>query len=414
MGEVPVHTQRGVTSCRACGVQGLVSVLDLGVQPLSNRLLPSPDAPCPEYPLHLRICPSCALGQVGEVVPPSSIFSDYPYLSSVSSSWVEHMRSHAVAQSPLLGHQESNYVLEIASNDGYLLKSFMDLGHSVLGVEPAENVAQLARNVGVPTITEFFGRGLARRIKDERGYPDLVVANNVLAHVPDLDDFVGGLAEVCGPTTRASMENPSLLRLLNEAQFDTIYHEHYSYLSVYSVKRLALRHDLELFDVERLPTHGGSYRYWIGRRGQFAISDRVEAAELIEVSGGLRSPEMWHQFDMRSAGIVDALSDWLTSMSGTSLAAYGAAAKGNTLLNAVGEPARVLAGVFDGSPEKVGRYMPGSRLPIWDRSSVAAGEWSDLLILPWNLSTEIADQLWQVDANVRLWRAIPELERVRG
>jgi hypothetical protein len=407
-----VETQRGVTICRACGLQGLVSVLDLGTQPLSNQLLPTVDAPCPEYPLHLRICPHCALGQVGEVVAPSAIFSDYPYLSSVSTSWVEHMRSYAVAQSAQLGRQESDYVLEIASNDAYLLRSFLDLGHSVLGVEPAENVAQVARSAGVPTIAEFFGRGLAQRISEDHGYPQLVVANNVLAHVPDLDDFVGGLADVSGPDTRISVENPSLLQLFDEAQFDTVYHEHYSYLSVYAVRRLALRHGLELYDVEQLPTHGGSYRYWLGRRGQFPISDRVEATERMEVAGGLCSPETWQRFSMRSVGILDALREWLAALHTQNVAAYGAAAKGNTLLNAVGEPARVLAGVFDGSPEKVGRYMPGSRLPIWDRSSVAAGDWSDLLILPWNLSAEIGQQLRRVDADMRLWRAIPELERV--
>jgi len=403
---------RGVTFCRSCDSTNLTSVLDLGFQPLSNRLLPTPSAPCPLYPLHLRICTSCLLGQVGEVVEPNEIFTDYPYLSSVSSSWLEHMDSFARRVSPSLETNSEDFILEVASNDGYLLKSFRDLGHSVLGVEPAGNVAAVAEECGIPTIVEFFGRQLAIKLRESRGYPTLVVANNVLAHVPDLDDFMGGLALICGPATRISIENPSFLTLMQGLQFDTIYHEHYSYLSVHAVRRLAARHGLVLFNVESLPTHGGSYRYWISRPDSFPVSPDVEVLERIEISGGLGDSSLWNSFATATENVVDDLRKWLLAREGSQVAAFGAAAKGNTLLNAVGDASHVLKGVFDGSPEKIGLYLPGTKIPVWDRAQLSPGDWSDILILPWNLATEISLFVGSIDNLVALWRSVPRLERI--
>jgi 2-polyprenyl-3-methyl-5-hydroxy-6-metoxy-1,4-benzoquinol methylase len=402
---------QGVSVCRACGAQALHSVLDLGEQPLANELLPTADAPDAFFPLHLRICAVCGLGQLGEFVAPERIFSDYPYLSSVSTSWVAHARGYAKVMYDELALAGGGSVIEVASNDGYLLREFRELGVTVLGVEPAANVAEIARGTGVPTVTAFFGRDTARALVAEHGQPSLVVANNVLAHVPDLDDFVGGFAILCGDDTTITVENPSFVTLLTQTQFDTIYHEHYSYLSAHAVSLLMARHGLELVKVEELTTHGGSYRYWIRKAGATTADAGLAPLVERELAAGLLDPQSWRAFELRSLTAVEGLQTWLAerSAAGGRVAAYGAAAKGNTLLNAAGVTAADLVVVADGSREKQGRWLPGSRVPIVAPEALADSAPTDVLVLPWNIAGEIVAVLAERVPTATPWAAIPEM-----
>ncbi len=407
-------TDRGITECRGCGRPELVSVLDLGEQPLANDYPADPAESIETFPLHLRICRACGLGQLGEFVLPERIFRDYAYLSSVSSSWNDHARRFALSMVDAMRLTRDDLVLEIASNDGYLLRHFAACGVPVLGVEPAHNIAERASSDGVPTISEFFGSAIADRLASERGHPRLIVANNVYAHVPDLDDFTRGLAMLCDDATVVTIENPSFATLMLEAQFDTIYHEHFSYLSAHSVRAAANRHDLDLVRVDRLPTHGGSNRYWLRRRGITPPAASVSAALAEEQTAGLLDPERWAEFAAASRSAVDGLQTWLAECGrdGRRVAAYGAAAKGNTLLNAAGVRFPALLGVADGSVEKQGRFLPGSRVPIVPPEGLAALDATDVLILPWNLSAEIGGWLAAELPQVSRWVAIPELREV--
>ena len=407
-------TPRGTEVCRGCGGSPLASVLDLGNQPLANELPARPDDQQGRFPLHLRICLSCGLGQVGEYVLPERIFGDYPYLSSMSESWVAHARAFAAAQAGRLGLGDNSWVLEVASNDGYLLREFIGLGVGVLGVEPARNVAQIARAGGVDTISEFFGVDVAERICAERGAPGLIVANNVMAHVPDMDDFVGGFSALADDRTLISVENPTIMNMLRLGQFDTIYHEHFSYLSAHAVARIAKRHDLELVDIEELPTHGGSYRYWLGRAGAHVVSPAVDAAVARELAQGLLSEKVHADFARRCGSTITGLQAWLEARRTPSsrVVAYGAAAKGNTLLNAAGVGSSVVLAAVDASPEKQGRYLPGSGIPILAPSALAQLDATDILLLPWNLRDEVSNFVAKVSPSSTLWIAVPEMEIV--
>ena len=406
-------TPRGTVVCRVCGADDLVSVLDLGDQPLSNDMGLTADEVLPAYPLHLRICARCGLGQVGEFVLPERIFGDnYPYLSSTSTSWVEHARRYAEELAGSLDLAEGHLVVEVASNDGYLLSQFQQLGVAVLGVEPARNVARLAMEAGVPTIAEFFGRATAAAIVAEHGHPRLVAANNVMAHVPDLHDFVAGLAELADDDTVITVENPSLMSLLVEAQFDTIYHEHYSYLTAHAVRAVVRDHGLDLVRVEQLPTHGGSNRYWIRRTG--SPDESVDRTVEDERRLGLFDPAVWESFAGRSRAAIDGLSDWLDEQAaaGRTVAGYGAAAKGNTFLNAVGDPARALAYVVDGSAEKQGKFLPGTRVPVLAPEALAERAVDEVVILPWNLAVELGALVHQLAPQARSWVAIPQMAQL--
>jgi C-methyltransferase C-terminal domain/Putative zinc binding domain/Methyltransferase domain len=407
-------TPRGTETCRGCGSSSLASVLDLGDQPLANELPATPDDQQGRFPLHLRICLACGLGQVGEYVLPERIFGDYPYLSSMSESWVAHARGYAAAQAGRLGLGGDSWVLEVASNDGYLLREFIALGVGVLGVEPARNVAQIARAGGVDTISEFFGVDVARRIREERGAPGLIVANNVMAHVPDMDDFVGGFAALADDRTLISVENPTIMNMLRLGQFDTIYHEHFSYLSAHAVARIADRHNLELVDIEELPTHGGSYRYWLGRANAHPVSPAVDAAIARELEQGLLSEAVHADFAQRCGSTISGLQDWLDARrsSASRVVAYGAAAKGNTLLNAAGVDSSVILAAVDASPEKQGRYLPGSGIPILAPSALTHLAATDILLLPWNLRDEVSQLVSKVSPTSTLWIAVPEMEIV--
>jgi hypothetical protein len=362
----------------------------------------------------LRVCEVCGLGQVGEYVTPGHIFTNYPYLSSVSESWLQHAAEYAATLQRDLGLGGGDLVIEVASNDGYLLRRFQELGVGVLGVEPAENVAEIARGHGIRTINAFFGIHQARKILDARGFPRLVVANNVLAHVPDLDDFVGGLSVLCGSDTTITVENPSFITLLEDTQFDTIYHEHFSYLSAHAVQSLVRRHGLNLFRVEKLPTHGGSYRYWLRREGQVPNEDSVDAMIEEELTRGLLKPSLWSDFANRSRSTIAGLREWFTerALRGDVVAAYGAAAKGNTLLNAAGTTSDEIVFVVDGSSEKQGKYLPGSRVPVVAPEELKRLKPSDVLVLPWNIAPEIVMRVAELAPDAHCWKAVPSMTRV--
>lgn len=405
-------TGRGVDLCRGCSGGSLVSVLDLGEQPLANDFPRTPGTLEPRFPLHLRACPSCGLGQVGEYVLPERIFSDYPYLSSMSESWVEHARNFADRQTTRLGLNGESWVLEIASNDGYLLREFSSRGVGVLGVEPADNVSAIAQARGVETLTAFFSAELAVQIREKRGTPSLIAANNVMAHVPDMDDFVRGLAALCDDQTLVSVENPTLMNLLTMGQFDTIYHEHFSYLSAHAMARIVERHGLSLLDIEALPTHGGSNRYWLGAAGRHKIRPAVAAAIAAELERGLLSLPLYREFAEECRETISGLQSWLSerSLAGSRVVVYGAAAKGNTLLNAAGVDSSIIHSAVDASPEKQGRFLPGSGIPILPREDLPDLAPDEILLLPWNIQGEVAAFVGQTCPGARLWIAVPRME----
>ncbi|MFL6108689.1 MAG: class I SAM-dependent methyltransferase [Marmoricola sp.] len=315
----------------------------------------------------------------------------------------------------MLGLAEGDLVVEIASNDGYLLRGFEESGQKVLGIEPAQNVAAIARDAGIPTINEFWGLGLAAQVLAQYGHPRLIAANNVMAHVPDLNDFVAGLALLCGPDTLITVENPSMLTMLREAQFDTIYHEHFCYLAASSVQYVAGRHGLDLVRVLELPTHGGSNRYHLRRTGTTVPDPSVLEVITQERDGGLFDPTVWRQFAEESRLSIEAVRRWLEERraTGVTVAGYGAAAKGNTLLNAVGEAAEYLSYVVDGSSAKQGKFLPGPQTPVVAPHHLAEVPVDDVLILPWNLANELAPIVAEQCPSARAWISRPRVEQLR-
>ena len=352
--------------------------------------------PEPRYPLHARVCDRCLLVQVDDVVPPEAIFGDYAYFSSYSDSWVEHARRFAEKAIRCLELGPESLVIEVASNDGYLLKHFRNGGVPVLGIEPATNVAAVAQAAGIPTEARFFGSGFASDLVAGRRQGDLLVANNVLAHVPDLNDFVTGLATVLSPTGVLVIEVPHLLRLIESVQFDTIYHEHFSYFSLHTAERVLYAHGLEVFDVEQLPTHGGSLRLWATHADSGrGVSERVLSVREAEDAAGLLDPLRYSGFSRHVERCRQSLFDFLGAAAAKQecVVAYGAAAKGNTLLNFCGVGVSDIAYVVDRSPHKQGRFLPGSHLPIRGPERVMETRPHYLLILPWNLRDEIIGQM---------------------
>lgn len=407
---------RGKNSCRGCSGSDLFSALDLGDLPIANELWSQKDEVPETFPLHLRICNSCGLGQVEDVVTPSRLFRDYRYLSSISTSFIEHARHFVTSVVKDLNINKNDWVLEIASNDGYLLQHFVEMGIQVLGVEPAENVAKIAIEAGIPTLSEFFGVDIANSLVADRGHPKLVIANNVMAHVPDLQDFIGGLAAIVGPDTVISVENPSLMNFLDSDQFDTIYHEHFSYLTAHSVAKMAESFGLELFDVNKIDTHGGSIRYWLRANKQSESKGRkVEDQISSEISGGLFDKNQWLNFSLRVQAIISNFHDWLeiSFMAGKKVCGYGAAAKASTLLNAAKVKREWMSSIADGSHEKQGRYMPVEGIPIVSPEAMFNAQPTDVVIFPWNIRDELIAKITKgVKADVRIWQAIPSIEQV--
>jgi hypothetical protein len=408
-------------SCRFCG-RGLdVTAIDLGTSPLANSYLDASALPRPEvfYPLHAYLCTSCFLVQLPAVVPSEEIFTEYAYFSSYSDSWLQHARSYANDAIARFGLDSRSSVVEVASNDGYLLRNFRDQGIPVLGIEPASNVAAAAVQAGIPTLNRFFGTALARELVEAGTRADLLVGNNVLAHVPDLNDFVSGLASVLAPTGVLTMEFPHLLRLVEEDQFDTIYHEHFSYFSFGTVQRVFAAHDLEIFDVAELRTHGGSLRIYAQLCAQRAtgaprrpMSTSVQKLLTVEASAGLDRPETYVAFTDRVQRVKRDLLRFLIEArnEGKTVAGYGAPAKGNTFLNYCGVRSDLLAYTVDKSPHKQGRYLPGTRIPIRAPEEILGSRPHYVLILPWNLKDEIIAQMPEVRSwGGRFVVAIPRL-----
>jgi len=403
-------------ACRFCGAPLVHVFVDLGAQPLANSYLEPEDLRKAEtfLPLCVYVCGECFLVQLPEEERPEAIFSDYAYFSSYSESWLRHAEAYAAAMVERFGLGARQQVIEVASNDGYLLRWFAARGIPVLGVEPAGNVAAAAEAAAIPTLVRFFGAATARELAAAGTRADLLVGNNVLAHVPDLNDFVAGLKILLAPTGVLTMEFPHLLRLMAEDQFDTIYHEHYSYFSFTTVRRVFAAHGLTLFDVEELPTHGGSLRIYARHDEETRpVGERVRDLLAREEAAGLARLPTYRSFDERVRRVKRGLLRFLIDAreEGRSIAAYGAPAKGNTLLNYCGVRTDFLDFTVDRSPHKQGRYLPGTRIPIHGPDRLRETRPDYVLILPWNLKEEIMEQM----ADVRSWGgrfvvAIPEVK----
>ena len=384
--------------CRFCGAALRHTFVDLGASPLANSYLAASEleAAEPHYPLHARVCGGCLLVQLPAVQTPAHIFGDYAYFSSYSDSWVRHAERYAAQVLDRFGLGAASQVVEVASNDGYLLRHFRDRGVPVLGVEPAANVARVAEQAGIPTLVRFFGTETARELAAAGARADLVVGNNVLAHVPDLNDFVAGIRLLLKETGVATLEFPHLARLMAENQFDTIYHEHFSYFSFTTVERVFAAHGLRLFDVEELPTHGGSLRIYARRAEDESkpIGRRVVELRAAEAAQGFTRLDHYLRFDEQVQETKRALLSFLIEArrAGKRIAGYGAPAKGNTLLNYCGARTDFIEYTVDRSPHKQGRFLPGTRIPILPPERLRDTRPDYVLILPWNLRDEIATQ----------------------
>ena len=405
-------------TCRLCGAELTRTFVDLGMSPLCESYVAAEFLDEPEvfYPLHVRVCGQCLLVQLPAYVPGEDIFSDYAYFSSYSSSWVAHAKRYADDMVALLGLTADSLVTEVASNDGYLLQHFHAAGIPVLGVEPAANVAEAARAKGIPTVVQFLGPDSGAAIAAERGRADLVVANNVFAHVPEIRGFAAGLRALVKDSGSVTLEFPHLLRLIERRQYDTIYHEHYSYLSLLTSARALETAGLRVVDVEELSTHGGSLRVY-ARPAEAAgdPSKRVKAVFDAEKAAGLHTVAGHDGFAGEVLKIKSDLVSFLLNAAagGHAVAGYGAPGKGNTLLNHCGIRSDLLSYTVDKSPVKQGRFLPGTHIPIYSPERLAQTRPDYVLVLPWNLRDELTEQL----AYVRSWGGrlvfpIPALEIV--
>ncbi|RME71120.1 MAG: class I SAM-dependent methyltransferase [Planctomycetota bacterium] len=411
------ESTRRTRSCRLCDA-GLETLLcDLGLSPVSNALVREEDLERGEvfHPLKLWLCENCKLVQLEEFEPPEAIFDhDYAYFSSYADSWLAHCRRYVAHVVERFGLGAEHRVVEIASNDGYLLQYFLERGIPVLGIEPAANVAEAARAKGIPTEQCFFGAATAQRLLAEGVRADLLVANNVLAHVPRLNDFAAGLALVLAPRGVLTVEFPHLLELLRNNQFDTIYHEHFSYLSLFVVEQLFERHGLRVFDVQQLPTHGGSLRVFACHRDDPRPEEPgLAAVRRLERAAGIDTHAGYGDFSRRVVETKLALLETLIALhrQGLRVCGYGAPAKATTLLNYCGVGPELLPFTVDRSPQKQGRYIPGVRIPIRAPQEIDRLRPDRILILPWNLTDEITAQL----DHARRWgaRFVVAIPRVR-
>ncbi len=403
--------------CRFCGGGLSRTFCDLGMSPLSNAYVKADALERTErfYPLHAYVCESCLLVQLQEFASPEQIFDGYAYFSSYSESWLRHCQAYTDYMIERFSLSREHQVVEIASNDGYLLKYFKAVGIPVLGIEPAENVARVAQEQGIKTLVKFFGVETAEGLVTAGTRADLLLGNNVLAHVPDLNDFVRGLKILLKPEGAITMEFPHLLRLIEGNQFDTIYHEHFSYFSFQAVERVFTHHGLSLFDVEELSTHGGSIRIFAQHleTGKCTVGSRVAAMRDKEAAFGIGRLETYTGFAEQARQTKYALLDFLigAKRAKKTVVGYGAPAKGNTLLNYCGIRSDFLDYTVDRSPHKQGTYLPGTRIPVFAPEKLAETRPDYILILPWNLKDEIVEQM----SYVREWGAkfvipIPRVE----
>ena len=395
---VPEPKRLTAGSCRLCGASLEHTFVDLGMSPLCESFLAPEelDRMEPYFPLHVLVCERCFLVQLKEYVSPEHIFREYAYFSSYSTSWVAHAAAYCAMITSRMALDRNSLVIELASNDGYLLQHFLPLGIPVLGIEPAANVAAAAVAKGIPTRTEFFGVALAERLRAEGIEADLIIGNNVLAQVPDLNDFVAGIRRVLKPDGLVTLEFPHLERLMAENQFDTIYHEHFSYFSFTTMEKIAARHGLSLVDVEELPTHGGSLRVYLARNdSRHTPTPRVAALLEREEALGLRDLATYSAFSDQVQRTKRSLLSFLVAAKsdGKSICGYGAPGKGNTLLNYCGIGTDFLDFTVDRNPYKHGRFTPGMHIPIHPVAALDAAKPDYVLILPWNLKNEIVAQM---------------------
>lgn len=399
----PLHPQRDV-------------FVDLGSAPPSNAFLRETDLDRAEAYLPLKVftCGNCRLVQVDEIERHDALFSDdYVYFSSFSSTWLAHAEAYVAKAVERLSLTEKSLVVEVASNDGYLLQFVQRRGIPCIGIEPTASTAQAARTRGIESIEKFFGERFASELVATRGTADLIIGNNVLAHVPDINDFVGGFEKALSPLGTVTVEFPHLLQLVNQGQFDTVYHEHFSYLSLHAVQRVFAARSLKIWDVEELPTHGGSLRVWAQRASN--PRQAMPSVELLlkkEAAAGMLSDAFYRTLQPRAEGIKNDLLSFLidAKRQGKRVMGYGAAAKGNTLMNFAGIRSDLIASVADASPHKQGRFLPGSRIPVVAPSCIDETRPDYIVIFPWNIRVEVETQL----AHAREWgakfvTAVPEL-----
>jgi SAM-dependent methyltransferase len=391
-----------IQHCRFCSSPLHHTFCDLGKTPPSNSYLKKPTDREYFFPLHALVCDQCLLVQLGQFQTPDEIFSDYAYFSSYSESWIAHGKKYTDLVSQRFSLGQSNFVVEIASNDGYLLQHFKEKEIPILGIEPAKNVAQVAIGRGIPTLTEFFGKQTAQEVASEKGKADLIIGNNVLAHVPDLNDFVSGLKLLLKNTGLITLEFPHLLQLIHQNQFDTIYHEHFSYFSLVAAEKVFNHHGLELFDVEEIPTHGGSLRVYLQHsKGPHRTSEAIEKLLIKEKENGLGRLETYTRFSEQVQKYKKSVLSFFKKVQkeGKIVAAYGAPAKGNTLLNYCEITTDLLPFTVDKSPHKQGHFLPGTHIPIFAPVKIEEIKPDYLFLLPWNLKTEIMNQM----AYIRNW-----------
>ena len=402
--------------CRHCAAPMPRLFLDLGHAPPSNAYLSAEALNAPEltFPLRLRVCDACHLVQTEDFAEADKLFAhDYAYFSSTSKSWLDHSARYAAMVSERFGLSEKSFVIEVASNDGYLLRNFLASGVPCLGIEPTASTAEAAEALGIPVLREFFGAELGRKLNAEGRGADLIIGNNVYAHVPDINDFTLGLANVLKPQGVITLEFPHLMQLVEHCQFDTVYHEHFSYLSLVSVSRIFARAGLRIFDVEELTTHGGSLRVYGCLEGAgHAASPRVSDMLAQERARGMESAAYYEGFQARAEAVKNGLLRFLLDArrDGRKVAGYGAAAKGNTLLNFAGVKPDLLPFICDAAPSKQGKLMPGSHIPILPPEALSQQPPDYVLILPWNIAGEVKSQLAPLAAQgVKFVTAVPEV-----
>jgi SAM-dependent methyltransferase len=404
--------------CRHCQADLTFPLIDLGAAPPSNAYLTSRTLHTPEkyYPLRVLVCTECWLVQTEDYAGADELFSaDYAYFSSYSTTWLKHAEQYVADMTKRFALNENSHIVEVAANDGYLLQYAKARGIPCLGIEPTTSTADVARAKGIEIVEAFFGVKLAEQLAAQGKQADLTAANNVLAHVPDINDFVAGFAVLLTPAGVATFEFPHLLRLISENQFDTIYHEHYSYLSLTAVKRIFERNGLSVFDIEELPTHGGSLRVYAQRKDTGTRETSQNVAKLLsrETAAGMNSTAFYAGFQAKANKVKNDLLVFLieTQRAGKTVAGYGAAAKGNTLLNYAGVRPDLLPYVVDRNPTKQNKLLPGCRIPIVAEAHLKQTRPDYVLILPWNLRTEVVEQL----AYIREWggqfvTSVPVLE----
>jgi SAM-dependent methyltransferase len=403
-------------NCRHCGTPLTIPFIDLGVAPPSNAYLTAEDLRAPErwYPLRVMVCSNCWLVQTEDYACAEELFRpDYAYFSSTSSTWLKHAADYCRMITDRLGLDERSFVIEVASNDGYLLKNFVAYGIPCLGIEPTDSTAEAAERIGISVLRKFFGKDLGDQLAAEKKQADLIIGNNVYAHVPDINDFTAGLKAALKPGGTITLEFPHLLNLIDLCQFDTIYHEHFSYLSLYTVCRIFKNYGLRVWDVEQLPTHGGSLRVYgchtdDSRHALPSVGGLLEE----EKQKGLLELRTYQSFQDRANKIKDDLVMFLIEQKrlGKTVAGYGAAAKGNTLINYAGIKPDLISFVCDAAPSKQGKFLPGSRIPILPPDALAEQKPDYVMILPWN----IADEVMQQHCHISIWGgrffvAVPKL-----